>query len=66
MLIGSDHYWQLVTGTMVRGGDGPVAIHTRLGRVLTGPVSVNNGSQASTSMAMFLWYFQPNFIFTNQ
>ena len=54
MLIGSDHYWQLVTGTMVRGGDGPVAIHTTLGRVLTGPVSVNNGSQASTSMAMFL------------
>ena len=54
VLIGSDHYWQLVTSTMVRGADGPVAIHTRLGWVLTGPVSFSNGSQVSTSMATFL------------
>ena len=45
MLIGSDHYWQLVTGTVVRGTDDPVAIHTSLGWVLTDPVSVSNGSQ---------------------
>jgi len=27
-LIGSDHYWQLVTGRVVRGESGPTAIHT--------------------------------------
>ena len=30
-LIGSDHYWQLVTGRVVRGDNGPTAIHTHLG-----------------------------------
>ena len=34
MLIGSDRYWQLVTGTVVRGGDGPVAIHRSLYKLL--------------------------------
>ena len=37
-LIGSDHYWQLVTGRVMRGGSGPTAIHTQLGWVLSGPV----------------------------
>ena len=36
-LIGSDHYWKLVTGRMVRGDEGPIAIETRLGWVLSGP-----------------------------
>ena len=54
VLIGSDHYWQLVTGTVVRGSDGPVAIQTKLGWVLTGPVSVSDGSQVLASMATFL------------
>ena len=34
ILIGCDHYWDLVTG---RGKDGLVAIHTKLGWVLSGP-----------------------------
>ena len=37
VLIGSDYYWQLVSGRVVRGDDGPVALHTNLGWVLTGP-----------------------------
>ena len=37
-LIGSDHYWQLVTGQIIQGDSGPTAIHTRLGWVLSGPV----------------------------
>ena len=36
-LIGSDYYWQLVTGGVCRGTSGPVAIHTKLGWVLSGP-----------------------------
>ena len=37
MLIGSDYYWELTTGKIIRGESGPVAIHTRLGWVLSGP-----------------------------
>jgi len=37
VLIGSDVYWSLVTGEIVRGKCGPVAINTKLGWVLSGP-----------------------------
>ena len=39
LLIGSDYYWDFITGTILRGSDGPVAIDTRLGWVLRGQVS---------------------------
>ena len=38
VLIGSDHYWELVTGRVVRGEGGPTAIHTKVGWVLSGPM----------------------------
>ena len=38
ILIGSDQYWDLATGNTCRGIDGPVAIETGLGWVLSGPV----------------------------
>lgn len=34
LLIGSDSYWKMVTGRVVRGDSGPTAIHTR---VVSGP-----------------------------
>ncbi len=37
ILIGSDHYWTVVTGEVVRGETGPAAIGTHLGWVLSGP-----------------------------
>lgn len=37
LLIGCDHYWEIVTGRVVRGTNGPTAIETRLGWVLSGP-----------------------------
>ena len=37
ILIGSDYYWELVTGRVSRGSSGPTAIHTKLGWVLSGP-----------------------------
>ena len=37
VLIGSDYYWDLVTGEVCHGESGPVAINTRLGWVLFGP-----------------------------
>ena len=37
VLIGVDHYWRIVTGTLVSGSSGPTAIETKLGWVLSGP-----------------------------
>ena len=41
ILIGSDHYWDLITGRLQRGADGPVVIKMKLGWVLSGPVAVS-------------------------
>ena len=38
VLVGSDLYWSLVTGRIVRGENGPTAIETVFGWVLSGPV----------------------------
>ena len=37
LLIGSDHYWKLVTGRVVKQDGGPTAVETHLGWVLSGP-----------------------------
>ena len=46
VLIGSDMYWDFVSGEVIRGDCGPTAIHTKVGWILSGPmkplgVSVN-------------------------
>ena len=38
ILIGSEYYWRLVTGEVIRGDDGSTAVHTKPGWVLSGPV----------------------------
>ena len=38
ILVGSDHYWEVVTGRIIRGASGPAAVETKLGWVLSGPV----------------------------
>lgn len=37
LLIGLDFGWELVIGGVCRGVQGPVAFHTKLGWVLSGP-----------------------------
>ena len=37
VFVGSDYYWDLVTGGLSRGSNGPSAIHTKFGWVLSGP-----------------------------
>ncbi|KAK3754303.1 hypothetical protein QZH41_006636 [Actinostola sp. cb2023] len=36
ILIGSDHYWDIVTGDIARGDNGPTAISSELGWLLSG------------------------------
>ena len=43
ILIGADYYWKFITGTTKRGAKpGPVAVLTKLGWVLSGPVIQEN------------------------
>lgn len=51
LLIGSDFYWSLVTGTIRRGKSGPTAIHTKVGWVLSGPT---DDVQETTTNLTFL------------
>lgn len=48
LLIGSDYYWRFVTGETVRSANGPVAVHTRLGWVISGPVDMANTCSSSS------------------
>ena len=50
ILIGSDYYWQFITGQLQRGTSGPVAIQTCLGCVLSGPVSTPGHVNAPHSL----------------
>ena len=48
ILIGCDHYWDLVTGSISRSENGPTGIHTKLGWVLSGP-ALSAGSMLCSS-----------------
>jgi hypothetical protein len=44
VLIGLDHYWNIVTGETIRGASGPIAVYTKLGWILSGPTSADSTS----------------------
>ena len=50
MLIGSDYYWELVTGGVSCGAQGPIAIHIKLGWMLFGHVPLMNSEQSATNI----------------
>ena len=53
VLVGSDYYWNFVTGETCRGTDGPVAIRSRLGWLLSGAVdSSDGGANACTHLIL--------------
>ena len=39
VLIGSDHYWDIVTGESIRGENGPTAVNSKFGWLLSGPTN---------------------------
>ena len=46
VLIGSDWYWSLITGKVIRGRTGPIAIDSKVGWILSGP----SGKQTSVNL----------------
>ena len=49
LLIGSDFYWKFLTGEIRWGEVGPVAMKTKVGWVLSGPVCQESTSQAAST-----------------
>lgn len=50
MLIGSDFYWDLVTGETIQGQDGLVSINAKLGWVLLGPAETDRQQNPTVSL----------------
>ncbi|CAB4016444.1 Hypothetical predicted protein, partial [Paramuricea clavata] len=44
MLIRADFFWHIVSGKVIRGEHGPIAMETKLGYVLSGPVTTPHTS----------------------
>ena len=43
VLVGSDYYWKFVTGETLQGTDGPVAVRSTLGLILSGSTDSTHG-----------------------
>ena len=56
VLIGSDHYWEMVHDEIIRGSGGLVAVNSKLGWLISGPVVSqeldSNASHAYLAVAM--------------
>ena len=51
VLIGGDQYWNFVTGKIIRKFEGPVAMETSLGWVLSGPLNIPFETSNTTLMS---------------
>jgi len=61
LLVGADHYWDIVGDVTVRG-NGPTAVESKVGYLLSGPAPVTTGQfLATTSSAMMLTLLPPEF-----
>ena len=48
LLIGADYFYEFITGDIVKGSSGPVAVKGKLGWLLSGPYEASNVSTACT------------------
>jgi len=53
MLIGVDYYWKIVEDHIVRG-DGPTAVQSKLGYLLSGPLTLSSSSCYGTVTSMHI------------
>ena len=42
ILIGADYYWSIVSNEIIRGSSGPIALKSKVGYILSGPISNNH------------------------
>jgi len=58
ILIGPDYYWDIVTGETVRDVAGPVAMSSKFGWILSGPLKTRSGPQGFTTTSLVLYEFK--------
>ena len=54
ILLGADNYWKYFEGDIVKGEDGPVALNTKVGYVLSGCVGSRVGNESSVLISSVL------------
>ena len=54
ILIGADHYWDIVTGDVVKGESGPTAVSSKLGWLLSGRVPKSAEHEDPTVLNLIL------------
>ena len=52
VLIGSDYYWALVTGEVLKTNGGPTAVSSKLGWLLSGPIQASYGLVTVSNLAV--------------
>ncbi|VDI32537.1 Hypothetical predicted protein [Mytilus galloprovincialis] len=57
LLIGADFYWNIVQDKVIRG-NGPTAVSSKLGYLLSGPVPVKNNNQSTSMMNVLISHKQ--------
>ena len=50
VLLGSDQYWSLLTGEVIKGEQGPVALDSSIGWILSGPALVKGAVSQRTTL----------------
>ena len=46
ILLGADYYFEIVTGEIIKGEEGPTAVGSKFGWLLIGPAVCNNGARS--------------------
>ena len=59
LLVGADHYWDVVGDVIVRG-DGPTAVESKLGYLLSGPAPITAGQFITTTNSVMMLTLLPN------
>ena len=53
MLVGSDHYWDFITGNVIKSEDGPVAVESVFGWILSGVSESNDSNHFDNCNSVF-------------
>ncbi|XP_057302253.1 uncharacterized protein LOC130636526 [Hydractinia symbiolongicarpus] len=54
VLLGADNYWKFFDGGIVRGEDGPVALNSKVGYIVSGRIGSSEGSRSAVLVANVL------------
>ena len=59
LLVGADHYWDIIGDKIIRG-DGPTAVESKLGYLLSGPAPPATGQFLTSTSSVMMLLTKPN------